>query len=142
LDGEGVQILDDLYPAWGAFATEGTWTDWTDQGFGLTLQSAPPGSGESAATWSFRVEPGDQVVYATWAAYENRASNAPYTLSCDSEQTVTVDQRVEPADLDDNGATWARLGTVPCQSGTLTVRLSDAAAGYVIADAVRVEPAP
>lgn len=142
LDGEGVRVLDDLSPAWGDYAAEGDWTAWTDQGFGSTLQSAPAGDGESLARWTFSVEPGRYAVHTTWTAHENRASDAPYTLSGDEELGVRLDQRAAPADLEAEGVDWALLGEVETTSGLLTVTLTNDADGYVIADAVRLEPAP
>lgn len=142
LDDAGVQIVDDISPGWGAFTVSGDWTSWTDQGFGLTCQSAPAGSGEREARWELSVSPGTLAVYATWTAHENRASNATYTLIGDSEQRVPIDQRQSPDDLDAQGAAWTLLGEVVVSGDTLTVTLSDAADGYVIADAIRVEPLP
>lgn len=139
--GDGVQIVDDLDPGWGAFTAEGDWTAWTDQGFGLTLQSAPAGEGESAASWTFEVEPGAWHVYSTWNPHENRASNAPYAVEAVDGATVEVDQREVPDDLEDSGTTWEKLGTFHVSGNTLVVRLSNDADGYVIADGVMVQPA-
>ncbi len=142
LDEEGVQIVDDLSPAWGAYVASGDWTDWTDQGFGMDLQSAPAGTGQAEARWSFTVTPGDWQVYATWTAHENRSSNATYTLSGDETWEIAVDQRAAPADLEANGETWSLLGEVAVSGSTLTVSLRDDASGFVIADAIRVAPSP
>lgn len=140
MDGGGVEIVDDLAPAWGAFAAEGDWSAESGWGFDAELLQAPAGSGASAATWSFSVSPGTWEVYATWTASEDHASDAPYTLSGDEDQPVSADQRREPADLEANGVTWALLGAVQTSDGALTVRLTDAADGAVIADAIRVSP--
>ncbi len=43
-----------------------------------------------------------------------------------------------PSGDQSNGVTWQSLGTFHITSGTLAVRLSDNANGYVIADAVRI----
>lgn len=141
LDEEGVQLADDLSPAWGAFATVGDWTATTGQGFGADQQSVPAGSGQASASWTFTVAPGAWNVYATWTDREDQASDAPYTLFGDEEITARADQRAAPDDLDDLGGTWAYLGRVDVSGGTLIVRLTDEADGTVIADGVRVSPA-
>ncbi len=41
-----------------------------------------------------------------------------------------------------NNGTWQELGVYEPTSGTLAVTLSNSANGYVIADAVRIEPVP
>lgn len=138
---DGVMIVDDLDAPWGAFGAEGTWTAWTEQGFGLTLQSAPAGGGETSATWTFEVEPGTYEVYATWTKHENRASNAPYTVFTSEGSTTRVDQRVAPAGLDDGGVSWTRLGGYTVEGDELTVALTNDADGYVIADGVMIRPA-
>jgi hypothetical protein len=54
--------------------------------------------------------------------------------------TALVNQQMAPAGFSDAGANWQDLGGPYDVTGTtLAVRLSDAANGYVIADAVRVE---
>ncbi len=76
--------------------------------------------------------PGIYNVDATWFAKKDRATNAPYTIDTGSqESTVRVNQR-------NPGYDWQRLGISQVTGGTLTVRLTDKANGYVIADAVRV----
>ena len=139
--GDGVQIVDDLDPAWGDFGEQGTWTAWTDRGFGLTAQTAPPGRGATSATWRFEVDPGTYEVYATWPEDDDRASDAPYTVISSAGATVRLDQRAAPADLEDSGASWARLGAFTVTGDDLTVSLSDDADGHVAADAVMIRPA-
>ena len=131
---DGVVIVDDIDPAWGDFQAEGDWTAWTNQGFGLTLQSAPAGSGEDKASWTLEVEPGTHALYATWVEHENRASNAPYTVEADDGATLRLDQRSAPDDLVDSGGSWAKIGTFTVSGNRLTVTLSNDADGVVIAD--------
>ncbi len=52
---------------------------------------------------------------------------------------MPINQKVGPDDLTWDGAAWEHLGTFQITGGTLTVRLTDNANGYVYADAVRVE---
>ena len=131
---DGVVIVDDIDPAWGNFQAEGAWTAWTNQGFGLTLQSAPAGSGEDKVSWTLEVEPGTYELYATWVEHENRASNAPYTVEADDSATLRLDQRSAPADLVDSGGSWAKIGTFSVSGNRLVVTLSNDADGVVIAD--------
>jgi hypothetical protein len=141
LANDGVRIVDDIDPPYGAYDASGSWTAWRDQGFGSTVQSAPAGDGSSTATWTFAVEPGTWTVAATWTPLGNRASNAPFTITGTETQTERVDQRSAPADFDDSGTSWCVLSDVLSVDGTtLTVTLSNDADGQVIADAIRVAP--
>ena len=57
----------------------------------------------------------------------------------------TLNQELSPDDFTADGSTWESLGDFIVTGDTLTVRLTDAANEFVIADAVRVEriePAP
>jgi len=53
---------------------------------------------------------------------------------------VAVNQRADPNDEFASQQWWESLGTYDLSNGSLKVELSDAANGYVIADAVRVVP--
>ena len=119
----------------------------TSGGYGGDFRYNAAGVGADTASWTFSVPPGQYLISTTWLPYYNRATNAPYTVY-DGDRalgTVTVNQRNSPSGLSDQGKSWTKLnyagnqGIFTITSGTLTVRLSDAANGYVIADAVRVE---
>ena len=138
------QIVDD---GDANFTTVGVWTQYTTSGFGSDFRYNAAGSGKDVASWTFQVPPGQYLVSTTWLAASNRASNAPYTIY-DGDQaigTVRVNQRTSPSGLSDQGKSWTNLnyagnqGVFTITSGRLTVRLSDAANGYAIADAVRVQ---
>jgi len=103
-----------------------------------------PGSGTNVAEWQFtNLVPGATYeVSANWFGTWNRASDAPYTISDGvSSVTVDMDQGTPPDDLSDAGASWERVTTFTLDASrdALTVRLSDDANGYVIADGVRLE---
>jgi len=94
------------------------------------------------AQWTFTGLPsGTYLVSTTWVRGTSRASNAPYTLTgvTGGPATVLVDQKLAPDDLTWDGVAWEHLGTFQITGGTLTVRLTDNANGYVYADAVRIE---
>lgn len=96
----------------------------------------------STASWSFgALAAGTYRVSATWAAGANRATNAPFTVYSGATPLVTraLSQRLAPDDLTADGAAWEDLGEFRIAGGTLTVRLSNQANGWVVADAVRVE---
>ena len=79
-------------------ATTGTWF-WTDAaGYQSDGFYNPAGSGANRATWTFPLRPGREYdVSATWLAYWNRASNAPYTFRDGAaEWTVAADQTLPP----------------------------------------------
>jgi hypothetical protein len=50
----------------------------------------------------------------------------------------SVDQRIAPGTVEIDGTMWLSLGMISPASGTVTVELTDAADGVVVADAVRV----
>jgi hypothetical protein len=135
-------ILDDSSPS--GFATLGSWSTATGQGYQNNLHFAAPGSGSSTATWTFAVAPGLYQVAVTYSPYSNRATNSPYTVFDNSapQGTVPVNQQLTPSDFSDQGVGWTILGNFAISSSTLAVQLTDSANGYVIADAVRIHVLP
>lgn len=134
-----VWILDNSQPG---FSQRGSWTAAAGGFEGGYLHSAK-GSGNDAASWTFENLPsGLYRVSATWLPFVNRASDAPFTITSGSSvsETLQVNQELAPDDFADAGAVWEDLGGLyPIAGGTLTVRLTDEANEYVIADAIRVE---
>jgi hypothetical protein len=116
------------------------WKNNTSGGFEGDSRYHSKGSGAEKALWTFTNLPaGTYQVEATWVANSTNASNAPYTLN--GGPAILVNQQVAPNDvLSDVYTTfWKILGTATVGSnGTLTVQLSDAANGRVVADGVRV----
>ncbi|MCA9109169.1 MAG: hypothetical protein KDA52_04415, partial [Planctomycetaceae bacterium] len=111
---------------------------------GDLLHSAT-GSGSSVATWTFSgLTPGAYRVSATWFAHVNRATNAPFIIRNGIDgpvlATVLVNQELNPDDFSDAGSSWEDLMTISITGSNLVVELSDDADGYVIADAIRIEP--
>src|SRR5262249_46695141 len=134
-----VSILDDSNPG---FSTVGSWTFWTNQGYLGNIHEATAMTGADVATWLFSNLPaGLYQLSATWTAYTNRATNAPYKVldGTTSLCTVLVNQQVAPSGFSDAGALWQNLGNFQIRSGTLYVQLSDAANGNVEADAIRIQ---
>jgi hypothetical protein len=75
----------------------------------------------------------------TWSPHANRATNAPFTVydGATPEGTFRINEQLEPrADATLGGRPFQRLGTFNLSS-TPSVKLSDDANGYVIADAVQ-----
>jgi hypothetical protein len=102
------------------------------------------GTGSNWAQWeATNVTPGQYEVYVTWAPFNNRASNALYTIydggpAGTVEGAFQLDQENPPrADVTAGGRPFQLLGTYLIDSTSLSVRLTDDANGYVIADAVR-----
>ena len=135
-----VQYLDD---GGAGFSATAGWQVYNGAGWQGDMRYKPAGSGAEAATWTFTgLAPGQYRVSATWVPYANRADNAPYTVldGATPLATVLVNQQQAPAGLSDAGTSWQDLGgPYTVISGSLTVRLSDLADGYLIADAVRIE---
>ena len=96
----------------------------------------------STATWSFgTLAAGTYRVSATWVPGSNRATNAPFTVYSGATPLVTraMNQRAAPDDVSVDGGVWEDLGIFTLGGGAVTVRLSNVANGWVVADAVRVE---
>jgi len=123
--------------------TPGDWTFFGDQGYHGTISEALPGDGSAKSDWTFAsLAPGRYLVSTTWSTYQNRATDAPYTIYDGMTRVtgVAVDQRQQPiGSADPSGMSWLDLGTFEVDSGTLRVELSNLADGRVEADAVRVE---
>jgi len=132
------QIVDD---AGAGFSRSGAWTGVAGSGFQGDYVYSARGTGADVANWTFTVTPGQYEVAATWFPHANRATNAPYTVYDGSTSlgTVLVNQEQTPADFTDQTVGWMRLGTFSVTGSSLTVRLTDAANEYVIADGVRIE---
>ncbi|WP_170109567.1 N-acetylmuramoyl-L-alanine amidase [Melghirimyces profundicolus] len=96
------------------------------------------GTGDHTFTWNLNIpKAGYYKVYAKYMAYTDRATNAPYTIYHQDGQTV---QRVNQRK---NGSQWVELGTFRFEAGTGSkIVLSDKADGIVVADSVKLEPAP
>ena len=136
-------IVDDGGPGWTA---AGTWTNYAGQGYDNDVdQAAPATPANATCAWTFGgLNPSDYYkVETTWTKYANRATNAPYTISGGTATlAVAVNQQQTPVGVSGDNGTWQELGLYRPTSGTLAVTLSNNANGDVIADAVRIEPAP
>jgi|GEM_PF-2015404 len=103
----------------------------------------PAGTGADKARWTFSgLTPGQYRVSATWPESTNRATNSPFTVynGATPLATVPVNQQLAPNDYSILGAWWENLGgTYSISNSSIVVELTDAANGYVIADAVRIE---
>ncbi|ONI84827.1 hypothetical protein ALI22I_30545 [Saccharothrix sp. ALI-22-I] len=114
----------------------GEWNPATgvDGYYGHNYRTHPAGTGSAVARWRPDVPTSGMYQVAVWyTAHTNRASNAPYVVNhANGSTTVRVDQR-------NRGGQWVVLGSFWLTAGqTATVTLSDAADGYVVADAVRI----
>ncbi|TMR99642.1 exo-alpha-sialidase [Nonomuraea basaltis] len=127
----------------GYAVVSGTWSAGTGvAGYrGGNYRSAPAGTGERVVRWRLVVpRTGDYEVQASHTAHENRASNAPFTIThAGGTSVVRVDQRA-PGVTEPRGGSWVSLGMYRMTAGVTTIELSNAADGVVIADAVRLLP--
>ena len=133
-------IIDNGDP--GFTSTPGWTQPLATNGYDGDQLNASKGDGSRIATWTFTdLTPGLYRVSATWTAFTNRATDAPYTIFDGAAPLVTVDinQQLTPDDFTSFGTTWEDLATVMITSNTLTVQLTDNANDFVIADAVRIE---
>ncbi len=131
-------IIDDTSPG---FTVTSGWTHQSNGGYLTTYLTAPTGTGTLVATWAFgSLTPGTYQVSATWYAFSNRASNAPYAVYDGATLLATVpcNQQLPPSDFTEGGVGWKVLGTFAITGNTLTVTLTNAANQYVVADAIRI----
>jgi hypothetical protein len=135
-----LQIVDD---GTNGFSVTPGWTAYAGLGRDGDLLYTDPGDGSRIATWTFPAAPGQYRVAATWSDHANRATNAPFSVLDGSMllTTVLVNQQLPPAGLPpDAGSNWFPLGgTLLVTGNSVVVRVTNAANGFVIADAVRLE---
>ena len=123
------------------FTNVGEWISYSLEGFQGDIHYSNLGVGNNVASWGVDVAPGQYRVASTWTPLNNRATNAPYTLRDDGTAVGTIqrNQQLAPNDFSDRGVDWEILGDFAITGTRLTVELSDAANGYVIADGMRIE---
>lgn len=123
------------------FLKSANWaTNVNSYGYGNSVSTVAGGNGSNWARWTFGgLAPGEYDVYATWVAFGNRATGAPFTLADGnvSQQLVHVNQQKWPA-TPINGTNWGDIGSIDVTTGELTVKLTDLTDGTVVADAVMV----
>lgn len=120
----------------------GTWTaSTTTGGYFSTNYTNDGNTGKGTKSFSFKppiTASGNYQVYCRWTSDTNRASNVPVDIvkSNGTVSTVTVNQQT-------GGSQWNLLGTYALAPSNAEVRIrTNSTNGYVIADAVRVVPAP
>lgn len=136
-------IVDNESSEFLVYGSGGTESSSTNGYQGSNYYVLPSGSGEISAEWSINnLSSGTEYeLQANWTSHPNRASNVQYQYVYLDEsgnqmtETATVDQR-------DNGGSWQSLGTFTSGDSVITVRVTNNADGYVIADAIRVNVAP
>ena len=151
IEGKKVWILEENdngygYPGsvYGATYLSGIWSPLAlDVGSMGAFSSTADGSGADAV-WTFgHIAPGTYRVSVTWPPSPNHASDALFVVFGGANPLGSyhfVNQQVAPADLTTMGAEWADLGQSQVITGdTLSVWLTSATSGDVVADAVRIE---
>ncbi|MCY2989817.1 MAG: choice-of-anchor D domain-containing protein [Planctomycetota bacterium] len=139
-------IMDNLDPG---YRTSGSWTKTTGTGYAGSVQKSVAATcGDSFATWQFDgLSPWlEYQVYATWTPGADRASAATYRLFRDVTSPlsmlnrVQVNQQLAPNDLSQSGAVWELLGSMTPDRDTLSIQLTNAGKGLVVADAMMLVP--
>ncbi len=133
------------------FWTNGSWSTVGSQ----IVASGSAGSPDATATWEFTDLDSDKYyeVFVSWTADASYATDAPFSIydgNIDSDddgevdsgistfETIDVDQTDSSADSKLLGSGWLRLGTYAVDSSTLSVLLTNDAAGSVAADSVLI----
>lgn len=128
------------------FESVGTWNSARSipGHYGFNYLTHAKGTGTNLARWRPAI-PGDgrYEVLVSYTADPNRASNAKYAVRhATGTTTVTVNQRVR-ATPDNRTGEWLSIGIFTFKAGLGGyVQLTDAADGFVIADAVRFRRQP
>ncbi len=105
---------------------------------------ASAGNGSAVANWTFTAIPnGTYQIFTRWSHFGNRATNAPFTVYSGlggntAVGTTLVNQQLAPVGDFSNGVAWQSIGTFEVTANTLRVRLTNAANGYVVGDAIRI----
>lgn len=138
-DTDGEYIIDD---GGAGYTKTAGWTNLTNTlAYQLDYDYAPAGNGSATATWNFVGIPnGSYQVFARWSHFGNRATNAPFTMLDNGLPvgTVLVNQQLAPTGEYSDGVYWQSLGFFSTTTNNFGVRLSNAANGYVVADAIRI----
>ena len=138
------RIIDD---GAAGFGESGSWQVSNAGGYGADFLSGP-GAAETAS-WTFDgLTPGYRYsVSTTWVAGSDRTAGALYTITdvLNSEThrvrgDVEIDQTTAPNDFSESGVLWEELGGPYLVRGTtLSIDLSSAGPGVIVADAIRIE---
>lgn len=135
-------ICDNSYSG---FVTEGAWSvSASSPGYygSNYLHDQNAGKGEKTASWTWEIgADGNYEIAAQWAAWPNRSAGVQYSYAVDDGPSTPCGA---PVDQRSSGSQLNVLCLVTgLEAGSrLTVSLRNDAAGYVIADAVRVESDP
>lgn len=120
----------------------GSWTNSTSNtGYYATNYAHDGNTAKGTKVFSFKppiTTTGTYQIYARWTSGTNRASNVPVDVvkADGSVATLNINQQ-------SGGSQWSLLGTYPLAPANAEVRLrTDSTNGFVIADAIRVLPAP
>ncbi len=138
---EGVAVIDDDT---GYDQVSGSWSTLGTAGFNGDFDYAASGSGAAVVEYSFTdLAAGYYQVSITWVKDTNRATDSPFTILDGTTELSWsyINQTLAPeADVVEDDIDFMHLGNpLPISSGTLVVRLTNDANGYVVADAVRIE---
>lgn len=130
--------LDNTAPS--GLTVTGSWSPGTGgSGFyGINYLFATAGGTKSVQFTPVLEQSRSYIVQTRWSTHANRATNVPFdVIHAGGTTTVTVDQQ-------QSGAEWHTLGTFtlsPASGHGVKVR-TNGTNGYVVADAIRLVPAP
>lgn len=122
------------------FNSVGDWTESTIASgyYNVGYKTAAAGMGSSEVMWTLTIPVnGSYEIFCYYTAHDNRASNAPYTITNNDQEIgkILVNQKI-------NGRIFYSLGTYSLSKGKLDITLSNTGDGYAIADAVKITYMP
>ncbi|KMQ74600.1 golvesin C-terminal-like domain-containing protein [Marinobacter subterrani] len=134
-------VSDNSSPEFVVYGSDSSTSTATKGYIGENYVAMPAGSGENVASWLVsNVTPGtEHRVSVNWTSYSNRATNATYRVQYESE-SGSIEEKQFTVDQTSGGGIWQNLGSFIPGASQVTVSLSNNADGYVIADAIKLEP--
>jgi hypothetical protein len=122
----------------------GAWNHITGTGYEADMHRTAKGNGTRHVRWTFTGLPsGKYNVWATWTANSKNATNAPFSFYSGNGKALVakVNQRIAPT-VSADGANWKFLKQITVNNGWAMVKLTNAANGPVVADAIRLVQVP
>ena len=138
------QIIDNQDAAYSE--TGGNWESWNASDlYGGACRYHAAGDGAATAQWTFgSLDPTQSYqIYAAWNGSSNHGSNVPYTVydGTTALATVQLNQQFAPDQATLGGQGFESLGAYRTD-GSLSVQMSDAANGDVVANAIVLVEVP
>lgn len=127
------EIIDNTDAGFSADSTKWSISSSSPGFYGTNYVFATSASIDSQASWITEIQAGKYRIYARWTDKETHTISATYKIAAGTvTASKSVDQRT-------GGGAFVEIFTGDLPSGTLTITVTNAGSGSIIADAVKVE---